>query len=87
MIGPLKSFTPFLVAGLLAAGPAMAGDNVYLPPPAGDADARGMAATYAAARYAEREIADFYEGACDEQEQEGYSGFGKALKLLREVLR
>lgn len=54
MIEPLKRFTPFLVAGLLAVGPAMAGDNAYLPPPAGDADARGMAATYAAARYAER---------------------------------
>lgn len=55
MIGLHKFLTPVLIPALLACGAVSAADYVYPAPPAvGESDARVMAATYAAARYAER---------------------------------
>lgn len=55
MAGPQKYLTLSLVAALLTCGSAAGADYSYpARPSGGEADARIMAATYAAARYAER---------------------------------
>jgi hypothetical protein len=55
MTGSKKYLTSSFISAFLLCGAASAADYVYPAPPAvGESDARVMAATYAAARYAER---------------------------------
>lgn len=55
MIASKKYLKSFLLSAFLFYDPAHAADYTYpAPPSAGEADVRVMAATYAAARYAER---------------------------------